>query len=288
MTIQKPFGGVAMAFAVAVLGLWSPASAQSVQQIEWCNGRAGTTNDQRIEGCTALINFGHLDPKAVARAFAARGLAYARKRDNESALKDFSQSMVFDAANPAPWAYQGDLYVNAGNIERAVKSFSEAITRAPKWMWPVNDRGEVYLETGRYDLALIDFDKGVQLEPKSAIVWANRCRVRAILGQTDLAIQDCNQALLLKPDFIDNMIKSGRVGILQDIGLANLKAGRFEAALTDYDTAYGSLPTSAEVLYGRGLAKSHSGDVEGGKADMAEAKAIRSDIAEVFVGFGVN
>ena len=47
-------------------------------------------------------------------------------------------------------------------------------------------------------------------------------------------------------------------------------------------------PKDADSLYGRGLAKLKSGDKAGGEADIAAAKAIKPDIADVYAGYGVT
>ena len=47
-------------------------------------------------------------------------------------------------------------------------------------------------------------------------------------------------------------------------------------------------PEIAHWLYSRGVAKVRSGNTAGGEADMAAAKAIQADIAEVYAGYGVK
>ena len=42
------------------------------------------------------------------------------------------------------------------------------------------------------------------------------------------------------------------------------------------------------MLYGRGLAKARKGDRNGGTADIAAAKAIKSDIADEFARYGLK
>jgi hypothetical protein len=49
-----------------------------------------------------------------------------------------------------------------------------------------------------------------------------------------------------------------------------------------------SLLASAGMLYGRGLAKARKGDRNGGTADIATAKAIKSDIADEFARYGLK
>jgi tetratricopeptide (TPR) repeat protein len=71
-------------------------------------------------------------------------------------------------------------------------------------------------------------------------------------------------------------------------GLVYLRLGRFDAAIADYDVVLARYPKIPETLYGRGLAKRGKGDATGAAADIAAAKAVKPDIAEVFARFGVR
>jgi tetratricopeptide (TPR) repeat protein len=93
------------------------------------------------------------------------------------------------------------------------------------------------------------------------------------------ALADCNESLRLSPD-------NGET--LDSRGLVHLKMGSFAQALADYDAALRQDTKNAHWLYGRGLAKARTGDTAGGEADMAEAKSIRTDIGEVYAGYGVK
>ncbi len=55
-----------------------------------------------------------------------------------------------------------------------------------------------------------------------------------------------------------------------------------QRAIADYGAAIAQNAKDAYSLYGRGVAKSKSGDAAGGDADIAAAKAIKADIAEVY------
>jgi tetratricopeptide (TPR) repeat protein len=61
-----------------------------------------------------------------------------------------------------------------------------------------------------------------------------------------------------------------------------LKLGEIDQSIRDYDAAVALNPSSAAALYGRGLAKQKKGDRAGADADLAAAKAIRSDVADEF------
>jgi tetratricopeptide (TPR) repeat protein len=66
------------------------------------------------------------------------------------------------------------------------------------------------------------------------------------------------------------------------------QAGRLDAAIADYDAALRRDPKIAESLYGRGIARQRKGDTAGGDADIAAAKAVKPDIAEVMAKYGVR
>jgi tetratricopeptide (TPR) repeat protein len=95
------------------------------------------------------------------------------------------------------------------------------------------------------------------------------------------AVADCNQALQLTPNVAYT---------LNSRGLAQLKLGAFDAAIADYSAAIMQSPEEdhAGPLYGRGVAKLKKGDTAGGSSDIAAAKAIQPDIAEVYAGYRVN
>jgi hypothetical protein len=44
----------------------------------------------------------------------------------------------------------------------------------------------------------------------------------------------------------------------------------------------------ADALYGRGIAKLKQGDTRGGQADIAAAKELQTDIADVYAGYGIS
>ena len=70
-------------------------------------------------------------------------------------------------------------------------------------------------------------------------------------------------------------------------GFAYLKDGALDKAIANYDAVLRNDPKVARALYGRGLAKQKKGD-PGADADIAAAKAIKSDIAEEFARYGVQ
>jgi Flp pilus assembly protein TadD len=67
-----------------------------------------------------------------------------------------------------------------------------------------------------------------------------------------------------------------------------LQLGQLDNAIADFSTALAINPKFASSLYGRGLAKLRKGDRAGADADMAAAKAIKTDITEQLAGYGIK
>jgi len=84
------------------------------------------------------------------------------------------------------------------------------------------------------------------------------------------AIENYDTALRLRPDF--GLAYFNRATALARLGEYNEAIGNYNAALT-------LMPRSAISLFGRGVAKRARGDLVGGDADIAAAKAIAANIA---------
>jgi hypothetical protein len=66
------------------------------------------------------------------------------------------------------------------------------------------------------------------------------------------------------------------------------KLGALEQTIAGYSAAIAQNTRDAGSLYARGIAKLKSGTADGGNVDIGAAKAINSDIAEVYAGYGVT
>jgi tetratricopeptide (TPR) repeat protein len=93
-----------------------------------------------------------------------------------------------------------------------------------------------------------------------------------------LAVADFDQAIRLDPRYKTAYVYRG---------VANYNRTAYDSAIADFDAALRLDPDAIEALYGRGMAKQKNGD-SSGAADIAAAKAIQSDIADVMTNYGVR
>ena len=175
---------------------------------------------------------------------------------------------------------RGIAYATKGDLDRAIADFNEAIRLDPKDAIVYRNRGKAYDAKGDHDRAIADLDQAIRIDPKFADAYNTRCWVRAVIGR-DLAqaLADCNESLRLRPD---------DANVINSRGLVQFKLGAFDRAIADYGAAIAGNAKSAGSFYGRGVAKLRSGDLAGGDADIAAAKAIRADIGTVYAGYGVK
>lgn len=111
------------------------------------------------------------------------------------------------------------------------------------------------------------------------LAWNNLCWRRASHDQ-DLggALRDCGRALRYEPE---------AAAILDSTGLVNLRLGKLDRAIEDYDAALrrnARMPTS---LYGRGLAELRKGEKAKGQADLTAARKLDAGIVERFARMGL-
>ena len=67
-----------------------------------------------------------------------------------------------------------------------------------------------------------------------------------------------------------------------------LRLGRLDLAVADYDTVLSLHPEAAPSLYGRGVARLRQGAKARGEADLAAAAKLDPTVAREFAGYGVK
>ena len=179
----------------------------------------------------------------------------------------------------AAFKFRGNAHDDIGDHDGAIDDYNRAIAINPRDAGVLNDRGTSYRAKGQYELSLLDYDQALALNPESAMVLSNRCFAKAVLDRLDEALIDCNESLRLRP---------GNSSTLASRGFAFLKLGRSKSAITDYDAEIRTNPGNPYSLFGRGVGKRLTGDLLGGYADMAAARAIDSGIEEAMAKLGVH
>jgi tetratricopeptide (TPR) repeat protein len=142
------------------------------------------------------------------------------------------------------------------------------------------NRGGAYEQNGQYELAVADYDQAIRLKPNDGAALVNRCWTRAVMGSSlDNALEDCTEALKLKQD---NAVT------FDTRALVELRMGKYQEALADYERALQKSPKLASALFGRGIVELRTGNAARGEADLAAAEAAKPGTIQRFGGYGVT
>jgi len=232
--------------------------------------------DTSIGGCNAVIQE---TTKNLAAAYFFRGAAHVTKKDFDRAIADYNQAVTIDPTESDYLNSRAAAYEAKGDINRAMADYDKAIQINPKSIYAFNSRGASFQRKGDYARASSDYGEVTRLQPNNADAWAARCWVRAAGGrEVQQALSDCNQALKIKADAPD---------VLDTRGFVNLRLGKMDDAIKDYDAALKLDPKLAGALYGRGIAKTKKGDKTGGN-DISAARTIKGNIGDEFAQYGIR
>jgi tetratricopeptide (TPR) repeat protein len=247
-------GSLIAAMIIGAIGVWtvtapepqsvpsptpnSPVSGPEVKK-EWCSNI-----DQRISGCTAVIQSGEWSGIALAMLFNLRGEAYSDKKDYDRAIADYDQAI--DHVKHA------DFYRNRGNAydlkqdyDRAIADYDQAIQLDPKSADSYFHRGIAYLNRKDYDLALADFNQALKLNPAYANAYFARGSVYFIRKDNDLALTDFNQVIQLDHTATEAYVWRGYIYYLKK---------DYDRAIADFSQAIQLDPKYALAYNHRGLA----------------------------------
>jgi tetratricopeptide (TPR) repeat protein len=137
--------------------------------------------------------------KVFASMFFDRGLAYASKAENTTAIKDYTVALELDPMHVDAWLYRGISWDDKGDDERAIHDLNEAIRLDPKNITAFYARGRVRYGQTLYDEAVRDFAAAIRLKPGSGDAWAGKASALLAMGHYNAAIDDYNEAIRFEP-----------------------------------------------------------------------------------------
>jgi tetratricopeptide (TPR) repeat protein len=196
--------GIPIALTLALIAL--PAWAQT--QTDWCASPTAT-DDQTIEGCTALIQSGREPPASLSVDYDDRGFAEVNKGLNDQAIADETQSLALNPASANAYINRGDAYDHKGLYDLAIADFTQAMGLKPNTAaaysnpgnaFAYNDRGLAYAHKGLYDRAFADYAQAIAISPRFAAAYDNRAALYEKTGSHDRAVADYRTALTILPN----------------------------------------------------------------------------------------
>lgn len=159
----------------------------------------------------------------------------------------------------------------------AIARFSSILASEPRDFGVLAYRAMAYLNAGEQALAERDY-RAAMTASEGADDFSLICGSLAREGfALEWALEACNRAVALNAD--DSIYRANR-------GLVELRLGRLDAALADYDRAVAADARRAGGHYGRAVVHHRRGEQQAAATDRAEALAIDPGIAETFQSYG--
>jgi tetratricopeptide (TPR) repeat protein len=218
-----------------------------------------------------------LDP-GLSRAFYNRGVAEMAKGDEAKGLADVDRALALNPKDMTALQGRAKYWLSKHDFAHAKADMDAAAKLATDNPVMLSAEAESYEQAGDFEDAVRTLDVSTALNLTAEELNA-RCWYRAEWGQElDKALDQCNAALKLSP---------GASAILDSRALVELRLGWLDAAIADYGAALQSLPAQPSSLYGRSLAEARKGAVLQSKADLAQARAIDSNIDATFKKIGL-
>ncbi len=213
-------------------------------------------------------------------AYTHRASAHSRKGVTDAALKDYERALSIDPDNFDALLSRAALYSESGDGPAAVADMDRALKVRPGNAAALYNRGYAHFVERRYALAVADYSAAIDAAPDFAMAYNNRCLNAALAGGDQAStLADCDEALRLLPE---------RPDVRETRGFVDLKFGKNDAALEDYNAALKIAAGRPLSLYGRGIARLRTGDAEGGDADKQAARALYPNVDREFAPYGVE
>jgi tetratricopeptide (TPR) repeat protein len=207
----------------------SRTGAQTQQQIDWCNNDNNVFSvDQRLSGCTALVESERASTQDRAAGYGNRCWAYSDKGDPDRAITDCNEAIRLGPKLASAYLNRGKAYSDKDDFDRAIADYDQAIKLNPKSSMAYNNLCDAYLDKGDNDRAITDCDEAIRLDPKFAVAYRNRGNAHRYKGEIASAVADYNQAIELNPKFFQAYLARG---------LLSLDAGDLPKALADINQA---------------------------------------------------
>jgi tetratricopeptide (TPR) repeat protein len=211
-----------------------------------------------------------------------RAKAHARANHPALAEKDINAALVITPADHSLLTRRAQIKLGKGDKAGALADADAAAAATPKGSLDIMPVVVLYERLGKADRALGLLDPVIDLhrESNSYMALLNTRSWNRGLANADLdhALADSNTAIRRAgpvPAFLDTR------------ALIQLRRKDYAAAIADASAALKATPKLAPSLFFRGLARIATGDGVGGRADIADARAIRPTIDQQFADYGL-
>ena len=187
----------------------APATATTQKQQAWCF-EEGATDDQKIAGCTAVIQSTRTSAADRGSALMNRGVALTNKGDFDRAIADFTLAIHLNPAEAGvALSNRCAVRTTIGQLNAALADCNEAVRLTPDDPQARAVRGITYLKMGDYGHAITDFDAALAEVPDDALSLFGRGIAKRARGDEAGAAADMAAARAIAADIEEYFVDCG-------------------------------------------------------------------------------
>jgi clan AA aspartic protease (TIGR02281 family) len=215
--------------------------------------------------------------------YVARARAHQASKQRDAALADLDKALSLDPKNADALVLRAGLRIMRKDRAGATSDATAASELAPAGSTLARAIAGLYIELDQPAAALPLLDDWIRLHKDDAMLGSalnERCWARSLSNQVlDDALKDCRKAIRRdgeNPAYLDSL------------GLVELRLGQYPESISAYEKAVAQHPDSAWSRYGLGLAKVRSGQMDAGRADLAQAHTLDPEIETRAAKYGLT
>ncbi|MBR0709568.1 tetratricopeptide repeat protein [Bradyrhizobium liaoningense] len=246
------------ALALTILIEVLPARAEMPLAAK-CNTANNITLDERIAGCTAIIQAAQAMQQSVIMAYFRRAMFYRQKGETELAIADYNLIIERDPGNLNARLQRAFAHVERRQTDAALADYEKVIELDPKAVYARLGRARIYWAKGDMDRAIADYDQALLVHPDNVIVHVDRGLAYIRKGDTGRAMTDCNRAVEIGPQAGIGQLCRSRAYAAQ---------GNRERALAELDQTMQIKPRNEYFYYFRAESFSLLGEFDRAIADF--------------------
>jgi tetratricopeptide (TPR) repeat protein len=191
------------------------------------------------------------EPADLARIIYSRGLIYARLKEDDKAVRDFTEAIQINADLTEAYRDRGLAYVRQGLQAKAMSDYNRVIALEPRNARAYRSRADLEDDLQLWQNAINDYTTAIRYYPDFADALNNRAGVYARLGEHRKAIADYSHCLKLDPKDPD---------AAWNLGMSYLAIGDSKRAIAAFTRLINFHPNYLPAYSGRALAYLKAGN----------------------------
>ncbi|WP_375789103.1 tetratricopeptide repeat protein [Bradyrhizobium sp. Pha-3] len=277
--VKRAFAAKAMMIALGVLLAPIPTVRAQPSLAAKCNGTANIGADDRIAGCTAVIEAAPGNLQGTTFAYFRRAMFLLEKGEVDRAIADYTHVIERDPNNQIAFVRRAWAYQRKGDVDAALADFGRAVELNPKDAYAYLGRAGAYIMKGDADRAIADYGQVVLIHPDNVAAYLGRAQAYDLKREPDRAIADCNRAIEISPE------RGAGAGLICRARV-RITNGDFALGLADLNQAIQFNPKDAGAYLTRAAAYLMRRDIDSAIADYSQVIALHPDNVDAYTGRG--